>query len=128
MSSLSIVEDSSVLRSDVIPRLAPVFLTANTDLSAGIIPNNSMIYICTSALTLTLPADYARNKGRVIHVVGSGAAVSVPLAATGTSGAVFSTSGGTAINNAGTVPLAASGAWASLVCDGSTGWLVFATD
>ncbi len=133
MSSLSIVDDSSVLRSDIVARLQPVILTGNTDLSGGFGNANSMIYICTAAVTLTLPNDYARHKGKILHVVGAGGNVIVPSVLTPTfCGAVFPTTSSTVAINAAASPatgtLAASGSWASLVCDGSTGWLVFATD
>ena len=128
MSSLSIVDDSIVLRSDVIQRTAPVFLSTNTDLSAGFGVNNPMIYICTAGLTLTLPVDYTRHKGKILHVVGSGGAVSVPQSSA-TAPPVFPTTSSTVASNAaGPATLVASGAWASLVCDGSTGWLIFASD
>jgi hypothetical protein len=126
MSSLSVVNDSSVSRSDVLQRTVLMATGTALDFHANGF-NGTLYVICTSATTLTLPADYGRYKGRVLHVSGNGAAATVAQSAT-SSGAVFDITGGTAINAGGSASLAASGAWVSLVCDGSTGWLVFAKD
>ena len=124
MSSFSVVDDSSVSRSDVLQRMVPVLVTSNQDFNAnGFGAGNSMYYICTSAVALTFPVDYGRYKGKIVHVSGLGAAVTVP-ASGASSGVVTSITGGAV--NGGT--LVASGAWATLVCDGSSGWLVMATD
>ena len=128
MSSLSVVNDSSVSRSDVLQRVAPVVVSSATalDFNANGF-GGALYYICSAATTMTFPVDYGRFKGRVVHVSGNGAIATVAQSGA-SSGAVFAITGGAAINAAGSATLAASGTWVSLICDGSTGWLVFATD
>ena len=126
MSSLSVVNDSSVSRSDVLQNTSPVVVSSASSLDLNANGIQSLYYICTAATTMTLPVDYGRYKGRVVHVSGNGATATVAQSGA-SSGAVFSVSG-TAVNNAGSAALAVSGTWVSLICDGSTGWLVFATD
>ena len=130
-----------VLRSDVLPRVLPVILSASTNLNtAGFDPGNTMIYICNAAgIVLTLPgsiaggADYARYKGKIIHVVASTANV-VSVAQENTtagtlSGAVYALAGATGkINGLGSATLVPASGWTTLVCDGSTGWLIFGSD
>ena len=126
MSSLSVVNDSSVSRSDVLQNTFPVVVSSASSLDLNANGIQSLYYICTAATTITFPVDYGRYKGRVVHVSGNGAIATVAQSGA-SSGAVFSVSG-TAVNNAGSASLAISGTWVSLICDGSTGWLVFATD
>jgi len=126
MSSLSVVNDSSVSRSDVLQNTLPVVVSSASSLDLNANGIGSGLFICTAATTITFPVDYGRYKGRVVHVSANGAAATVAQSGA-SSGAVFSVSG-TAVNNAGSATLAASGTWLSLICDGSTGWLVFATD
>ena len=126
MSSLSVVNDSSVSRSDVLQNTSPVVVSSASSLDLNANGIQSLYYICTAATTMTFPVDYGRYKGRVVHVSGNGATATVAQSGA-SSGAVFSVSG-TAVNNAGSAALAVSGTWVSLICDGSTGWLVFATD
>ena len=124
MSSLSIVNDSSVSRSDVLERTSPVVISSASTLDFNTNGfKGGVYYICGAATTMTFPVDYARYKGRVVHVSGNGATVS--LSASGTSSGVVYSVSGSSLNGGS---LVTSGVWASLICDGSTGWLVFATD
>jgi hypothetical protein len=127
MSSLSVVNDSSVSRSDVLQNTSPVVVSSASSLDLNANGIQSLYYICAAATTMTFPVDYGRYKGRVVHVSGNGAAVTVAQSGA-SSGAVFAITGGAAINAAGSATLAASGTWVSLICDGLSGWLVFATD
>ena len=128
MSSLSVVNDSSVSRSDVLQGTVPTVISSASSLDFNVNGFGGALYfICAAATTMTFPVDYGRYKGRVVHVSGNGAAATVAQSGAA-SGAVFAITGGAAINAAGSATLAASGTWVSLVCDGSSGWLVFATD
>lgn len=126
MSSLSLVNDLSVSRSDVLERTAPVVISTTQTLdfnSSGFSPLGALYYICGAATTITFPVNYSRYKGRVVHISANGGAVSVSASST-TSGSVFDITG-SSVNG---TEIASSGRWLSLICDGSTGWLVFATD
>ena len=128
MSSLSVVNDSSVSRSDVLQNTLPVVVSSASSLDLNANGIQSLYYICTAATTMTFPVDYGRYKGRVVHVSGNGATVTVAQVGA-SSGAVYAVGTvATPINNAGSATLAASGTWLSLICDGLAGWFVFATD
>jgi|694.fasta_scaffold08321_4 hypothetical protein len=127
--SLSVVNDNVMASSSLAPqaRLPLVIPSATYDLNAlglGPAPGPTMYFVATSAVTtLTLPVNYSSNKDRVLHFSSQNGAVTVAQVGVA-SGAVFSTAG-VNINSAGAVALlAATGNWATLVCDGSTGWLV----
>ena len=134
MSSLSVVNDSSVSRSDVLERTVPVVISTAQSLDfntngfstgGGVVSSSGVLYyICGAATTMTFPVNYSRYKGRVVHISGNGGAVSVPASNVVSSGSVVDISG-TSVNGS---TLVSSGQWVSLICDGSTGWLVFATD
>lgn len=104
----------------------PVDLSGTSaDLHASGLSSANLYYRINSnaAFTLTLPANYSAYKGRVLHIV-NGAANAVSTAAvTSSSGALYNTAG-----TATTTFLAGvAGNWATLVCDGSTGWYVVAS-
>ena len=104
----------------------PTTAGASADLHASGLSSANLYYRINSsgAFTLTLPANYSAYKGRVLHIVNGTAAHTVSTAAvTTSSGALYNTAG-----SATTTFLAgASGNWATLVCDGSTGWYVVAS-
>ena len=103
----------------------PTTAGASADLHASGLSSANLYYRINSnaAFTLTLPANYSAYKGRVLHIV-NGAANAVSTAAvTSSSGALYNTAG-----SATTTFLAGvAGNWATLVCDGSTGWYVVAS-
>lgn len=115
MSSLSIVNDSVVSRSDVLQGVLPVFLSANTDLSSGFGNSSSLYYICTAALTITLPTDFARHRGKIVNISSHVGAVS-------SAANVKTIAGGTT-----TTLCAGAGNWVTLLCDGSA-WNIIMSD
>lgn len=103
----------------------PTTAGASADLHASGLSSANLYYRINSnaAFTLTLPANYSAYKGRVLHIV-NGAANAVSTATvSSTSGALYNTAG-TAITSFLT---GVAGNWATLVCDGSTGWYVVAS-
>lgn len=108
----------------------------NADLNLNTLglTNSNMYYTVTpsAARTITLPVNYSSYKGRVLHFLNyssAAVAVTVPTVST-SSGAVYSQSATTASNASTAYTLFApstQGYWVSMVCDGSTGWLIFAS-
>lgn len=129
MSFTSVVNDTVNVSDPSAPQpRVPVLLSSNTDLNAlglGSACGSNMYYITTAPLQLTFPANYSSYQGRVIHVLSYNGAVTVP-ASSATSGVVSRIDTGGAPINGGSLLLIA-GNWATLVCDGSTGWLVAMT-
>lgn len=103
----------------------PTTAGASADLHASGLSSANLYYRINSnaAFTLTLPANYSAYKGRVLHIV-NGAANAVSTAAvTTSSGALYNTAGSAITSFLAGV----AGNWATLVCDGSTGWYVVAS-
>ena len=129
--SISIVNDNlnhGILNQAVSsnPRIPVVINSATYDLHTLKLADSNMYYNVTVVSTLTLPANYATYRGRVLHIV-NGAANLVSIAATPSAviGSVIGLDG--ASLNGGTLLAATTGKWASLVCDGSSAWYVFAS-
>jgi hypothetical protein len=129
--SISIVNDNlnhGILNQAVSsnPRIPVVINSATYDLHTLKLADSNMYYNVTVVSTLTLPANYATYRGRVLHIV-NGAANLVSIAAT-PSAVIGSVIGldGTSLNG-GTLLANTAGKWASLVCDGSSAWYVFAS-
>jgi len=126
MNFTSVVNDTVNVSDLSAPQArVPVLLSANTDLNAlglGSVAGSNMYYITNAPLQLTFPANYSAYDGRVLHVLSYNGAVTVP-ASSSTSGVVTRLDTGGAPINGGTL-LAAAGNWATLVCDGVSGWLV----
>jgi hypothetical protein len=111
------------------PRIPVPISSATYDLHTLKLADSNMYYnvnAATVAVTLTLPANYATYRGRVLHFVnGANFIVSIAATISGTNGSVIGLDGAS-LNNA-TLLAATAGKWASLVCDGSSGWYVFAS-
>jgi hypothetical protein len=128
MSSLSIIDDSMVTRSDVLARTLPVILTGSKNFNTdGFGEGNSMYFICnpSAAMTITLPVNYAAYKGKVLHF-SLHAAQNLAVPASGASSGVVTGLNGSSVN--GTNLLTAAGSFATLVCDGSSSWIVVMRD
>lgn len=123
VSSLSQAAASSNNR---LPVELPTAAGTSADLHASGLSSTNLYYRINSsgAFTLTLPANYSAYKGRVLHLVNGAANAVTTAAVSSTSGALYNTAG-----SATTTFLAAAvGNWATLVCDGSTGWFVVASN
>jgi len=109
----------------------PVTVTADLDLSS--LSPDDMYFINNktgTALAVTLPVNYAANKGRVLHFSNYQAQNIQAVAASSTAGKfwnITTNAAAAATNNVGAANLVGNlaGNWASIVCDGSTGWYVF---
>jgi len=104
-----------VTRADVLQSTVPLVLGGNRDLTVDI-NNNRTYFICTAALTLTLPAASSYYRGRVIHV-------SSHVGTVNTAGGTVTGLNGSTI----TTLLSGAGNWATLVCDESS-WVVVMAD
>lgn len=131
--SISIVNDNlnhGILNQAVSsnPRIPVLINSTPYDLHTLKLADSNMYYNVNSgaAVTLTLPANYATYRGRVLHIV-NGFAALVNIAATPSAviGSVIGLDGVSL--NGGTLLAATAGKWASLVCDGSSAWYVFAS-
>ena len=123
VSSLSQIAASSNNR-------LPVTVTTALDLNASGLTSTNLYYIMNpnAPVAVTFPVNYAANKGRVLHFLNiSSSAISVPVS--GASSGVTRNLTSTGTFNGGTLLAAATatGSWVSLVCDGTSGWLAFAS-
>ena len=106
----------------------PVTVTTALDLNASGLTSTNLYYIMNpgGSVAVTFPVNYSANRGRVLHFLNISAnAITVP--ASGASSGVAKNLQTGNFNGGNLLAGAAAGSWVSLVCDGTSGWLAFAS-
>ena len=109
----------------------PVTVTTTLDLNASGLSSTNCYYIMNpgASVAVTFPVNYAANRGRVLHFLNiANFAITVPASGASSGVAKNLTTGN--YNGGNLLPAVGAtttGVWVSLVCDGTSGWLAFAS-